>query len=65
MVANLTLKESEQGLPAVVDPDQVQKSHRKLPDGIFGGLGLQPPMQNRMSIVETIRQRLFISSKSY
>jgi hypothetical protein len=26
-LANLTLKESEQGLPAVVDPDQVQKSH--------------------------------------
>ena len=41
MVANLTLEEGEQWLPAIVDPIRSQK-FGKLPDGNFGGLGLRP-----------------------
>jgi hypothetical protein len=43
MVANLTLEEGEQGLPAIVDPIRSgPEMYGKLPDGNFGGLGLQP-----------------------
>src|SRR4051794_5295537 len=43
VVANLTREAGNKGYqPLWVRSDQVQQGHEKLPDGIFGGLGLQP-----------------------
>ena len=45
MVANLTLEEGGQRATSIVDPIRLPKCHGKSPDGNFGGLGLQPPVE--------------------
>jgi hypothetical protein len=42
MVANLTLEEGWTRATSIVDSIRLPKCHGKLPDGNFGGLGLQP-----------------------